>query len=84
MLIPQFSLRWLLGLTTVAAVICAIVAWGMTGHRWALAVSFGLASLVVLAAVHGLMFAIIWAVSLASSRSFQVGQSPFKSDGSNS
>lgn len=79
MLIPQFSLRWLLGATTLVAVLCAIVAWGLTGQRWAIAVSIGLASLVLLMAVYALFFTAIWGLSLLLSRRTQPGQSPFQS-----
>lgn len=68
MLIPQFSLRWLLAVTTVAAVVFSIVALGVRGHHWAVAVSVGLLALVILMGIYGVMFAVVWAFSVATSR----------------
>jgi hypothetical protein len=78
MLIPQFSLRWLLGTTTLVALVCAMVAWGLAGHRWALAASIGLGALVVLMLVYALVFAAVWGLSLVVSRGAKPGQSPFQ------
>jgi len=78
MLIPQFSLRWLLGATTLTAIVCAMVAWGLAGHRWAQAVSIGLGALVLLMLVYGLLFTVIWGLSLAVWRRAKSGQSPFQ------
>lgn len=67
MLIPQFSLRWLLGLTAVCAVVFSILGLAVRGSRWAGAVSVGIGSLVVLMVVYGLVFALVWVFSVASS-----------------
>jgi len=67
MLIPQFSLRWLLGLTAVCAVVFSIVGLAVQGSRWAAAVSIGIGSLVVLVMVYGLVFALVWVFSVATS-----------------
>lgn len=68
MLIPQFSLRWLLAVTTVAAVVFSIVALGVRGHYWAAAVSVALLALAILLGIYGLMFAAVWAFSVATAR----------------
>jgi hypothetical protein len=62
MLIPQFSIRWLLGVTAVCAVIFSIVALGVGGTLWAAAVALGLASLVVLMAIYAGLFALTWGI----------------------
>ncbi|MBN1908159.1 MAG: hypothetical protein JW818_00335 [Pirellulales bacterium] len=62
-LIPQYSLRWLLAMTAVCAGMFAVLAWGLRGHAWALGVSIGLGALLVLFAVFGFMFGLIWMVS---------------------
>jgi len=79
MLIPQFSLRWLLGASTAVVVVCALVAWGMTGQLWALAISLGLAALAILMLVYASLFAVIWALAAVFSRRASRGQSPFQS-----
>ena len=81
-LVPQFSLRWLLAVTTVCGVVFSIVALGLRGHTWAAGVSIGILSLVVLALVYALVFAIAWLFSLVTSLvgrgPSRAGRSPFK------
>ena len=84
MLIPQFSLRWLLGLTTVCAVVFSIVGLAVRGSEWAAAVSIGIGSLVVLILVYGLVFVAVWifSVVVTSVRRRRGGAtgSPFQSE----
>jgi len=63
-LIPQYSILWLLAITTVCAVILSIVALGLRGHTWAAGVSIGILSVVILAFVYALVFAVAWLFSL--------------------
>jgi len=63
MLIPQYSIRWLLAVTAVCAGIFSILALGVRGSRWAAGVSVALGSLVILMAVYVLWFALVWAVA---------------------
>jgi hypothetical protein len=63
MLIPQYTIRWLLGLTTVCAVICSIFALALRGSSAAAAVSIAILALVVVALVHIALFALVWAFS---------------------
>ena len=64
MLIPQYSLRWLLGATTVCAVICSIFAIAMRGSLLAAAVSMAIVALVAAVTFYVLFFALVWIVSL--------------------
>ena len=81
-LIPQYSVRWLLAITTVCGVIFSIVALGLRGHTWATGVSIGILSLVVLAFVYALVFAVAWLfsliVSLVGRGPRGPGRSPFR------
>ena len=81
MLIPQFSIRWLLALTAVCAVIFSILGLAVGGSPWAAGVSIAIGSAVVLLLVHAVTFAIVWLFSLLSFRSRRQtagpGQSPF-------
>ena len=63
MLIPQYTIRWLLGLTTVCAVIFSIFALALRGSSAAAAVSIAIAALVVVALVHIALFALVWVFS---------------------
>ena len=82
-LIPQYSIRWLLAATAVVAVAFSIVGAGYRGHFWATGVSVGMLALVILLAVCGALFALVWVVSVVTPPSWDSGlagkQSPFKS-----
>jgi hypothetical protein len=78
MLIPQFSIRWLLGLTVVCAVIFSIVGLAVRGSRWAMGMSIGIGSLVLLMAVYAGMFFLVWVASQYTRRRGRgSGRSPF-------
>jgi heme/copper-type cytochrome/quinol oxidase subunit 2 len=77
MLIPQYSLRWLLAATTIAAVVFSVVAMGVHGSHWALAASAGILALVILAVVHVMLFTLIWSISAARQHR-QSGGTPFR------
>lgn len=80
MLIPQYTIRWLLGLMTVCAGIFSILALGVRGVVWAAAVSIALGSLIVLMLLYALLFAVLWAVAAAVPRlaAPRAGRSPFR------
>lgn len=80
MLVPQFSIRWLLVVTMIAAVIFSIIALGMRGHHWATAVSAGLLALTISVGFYGLLFFVAWVFSEIATRCMQPrGDSPFLS-----
>jgi hypothetical protein len=84
MLIPQFSIRWLLGVTALAAVVFSIVAAGLRGHLWAVGVSVGIFAAIAALVVYALLFAAVWAVSLLPIASRERGVprgSPFAAAG---
>jgi hypothetical protein len=60
MLIPQFSLRWLLTVTGMLAVVFLIFAQAAQGHGWAVGVSLAVCMLVAVMLVHGLLFFLVW------------------------
>ena len=60
MLIPQFSLRWLLAVVTVCSVAFLILSFGARGQVWAIGASIGLLSLVIVILVHGFTFFLVW------------------------
>jgi hypothetical protein len=79
--IPQFTIRWMLGLMTVWAVIFSIVALAMRGHLWAVGISVALGTLVLFMIIAAAMFAVVWVFTgFGSSRSRNVpdGESPFR------
>lgn len=78
MLIPQYSLRRLLGIMTVCAVMLSVVGLGIRGSAWASALTVAMVALVVLAAVHAFLFAAVWSFAEATSRFVRgPAQSPF-------
>jgi hypothetical protein len=80
MLIPQFSIRWLLGVTAVCAVIFSIFASALQGAGWALGISAAVLALVTAMLVYAAMFALLWLFSLlvpSLRRPRRGGRSPF-------
>ena len=81
-LIPQYSIRWMLSVTALAAVVFSFVALGIRGNSWALAVAVAVAGLVILMAAYALAFGAVWVFSLISSsagrKKDRSGRSPFR------
>jgi len=68
MLVPQFSIRWMLAVTALCAVAFSLVALAMRGHRWALAISVGVGSLGLMMAVYAAAFGLVWLYAVATDR----------------
>ncbi len=68
MLIPQFSLRWLLSLVTGCSLAFLVVSFAVRGHIWAVGASIGLLSLVVVALLHGFTFFLVWLFATLTTR----------------
>lgn len=64
MLIPQFSLRWMLGLTVVCALIFWIVRSGLTGNPLAGLIAMAIAAALIAMLVYAVAFAALWPISL--------------------
>ncbi|HEV3341296.1 MAG TPA: hypothetical protein VG125_13090 [Pirellulales bacterium] len=79
MLLPQFSLRSILAVTAVCGIVSLVGAAALRGAPWGAAVIISIAALAAILAVHGLMFFVVWLLSLVTpgGRSVVVGQSPF-------
>jgi len=81
MLIPQFTIRWLLVLTLICAGVFSIFRAAVLGSPWATGVSIGIVSAGILLLVYAATFAGVWLVSLVSGgrrrRGSKSGQSPF-------
>lgn len=78
-LIPQYSIRWLLAVTAGCAVVFSVLGLAARGDRWAMGVSIGVGSLVVLMGVYAMMFGVVWVFSLWADRKRRraVGGCPF-------
>ncbi|HWB09880.1 MAG TPA: hypothetical protein VG826_11665 [Pirellulales bacterium] len=76
---PQFSLRSILAVTAVCGIVSLVGAAALRGAPWAGAVITSIAALAAILAVHGLMFFVVWLLSLVTpgGRAAAVGQSPF-------
>jgi asparagine N-glycosylation enzyme membrane subunit Stt3 len=64
MLIPRFSIRWVLAFTAVCAVLFLFARAAWQGQHWSGAIVLGIAFLAVTLLVHAALFAAIWAISL--------------------
>ena len=79
--IPQFTIRWLLGLMTVCGVVFSIVALAMRGHFWALGISVALGTLVLFMLIAACLFLIVWLFTgfgASRNRTPDAGKSPFR------
>lgn len=56
MLIPRFTIRWLLVLMTVSGFFFLLVGFGVRGHSWALAISLAIFSVVFAFACYFVFF----------------------------
>jgi hypothetical protein len=75
-LIPQFSVRWILALTTVMAVVSLVFTQALAGHAWAVGIAILLATLVMAFVVYAAAFAgvSLFADLLDALRARRVGQ----------
>ena len=71
MIIPRYSLRWLLALLTVCGVLSLVLSYAFQGHAWAIGMILGLGSLVVVIALHAVAFSVAW---LLTQRAVESGE----------
>lgn len=80
MLIPRFTIRWLLLLTTICAVVFFIVGFAVRGESWAIAISTSVVSLAFAFFLYGLFFVAAFILATLfgiAKRSQPVGGTPF-------
>ncbi len=83
MLVPQFTIRWLLALTAVLACVFSIVGLAVRGRGWAQGLSAGFVALVAGMVVYAALFALVWLAGeiLGRLRKPPPGGSPFAREG---
>ena len=64
MLIPRFSIRFLMGLTTLLAAACLVASHALRGEPWAI----GLFAVLVMLAIQFMTFGIVFGFAFAISR----------------
>jgi len=79
MIIPRFTLGWLLLLMAFVGVVCLIVAQAVRGQTWAMSVSLAAAGVVVCFAFYAVLFgvAFLLACALGMRRKPDPGGTPF-------
>ena len=83
MLIPRFSIRWVLAFTAVCAFFSFIVARGIGGQHWAIAITAAMALVVSCFLLFAATFILAYGLARAT-RSLQTKEgpkTPFASDG---
>ena len=75
MLIPRYSIRWVLGGTLVAGVFLVVVRLASQGSGWAFGVTTAFVALAVFLAVYAWLFFLIWLIA-ALFRSIRRGRAP--------
>lgn len=82
MVIPRFTLLWLLILVTACAVLSLILSFAHRGHAWALGLLAGLASLAAVLLLHAAAFSLAWIYTqlgyVLRGPAVMRGDSPFK------
>ena len=66
MIIPRFSLRWLLALVTVCGGVSLILSYAFQGSAWAIGLLVGLGSLLLVLLLHASAFSIAWLLTQLS------------------
>jgi len=80
MLIPRYSLRWLLGLTTFSALVSLILSYAVRGNAWAIGMASGLWSILMIGLFYVAAFLAAWLVAqfvTATRGGSKRGESPF-------
>src|SRR4051812_17656421 len=79
MLIPRYSIRLLLGLTTVSAGVSLVLSYAVRGHAWAIGVTAGLWTFVAVAVLFIAAFLCAWLIDrfAAATPARRGGKSPF-------
>lgn len=83
MLIPRYTIRWLLGLMTFSAGVSLVLSYAVRGHAWALAMTSMLWLAVVLAVLFVTAFLVAWLIDQLSTDGShrRKGGSPFAPPG---
>ena len=80
MIIPRFSLRWLLALVTACAGLSLVLSYAIRGEPWAIGIAVGMGTLLSIFVLGAFMFCIDWLISqvLFSGKRWRYqGESPF-------
>lgn len=76
MLIPRYSIRMILLVTSMAAAIALLAGFAVKGHFWAAAIVAGFLFLLAAFFMYGLTFAIVWGLSQLIFKRDRVPKSP--------
>ncbi len=80
MLAPRFSIRTLLVLVAVGAIVSLIAGMAVRGQMWAWGVTIGAASLILTLLVHAAWFGVVWLFSQLPAARREGGRAPAASE----
>jgi hypothetical protein len=63
MLLPRFSLRWLLAATTLCGIVAFVLAQAVRGDAWGIAVAVACGALLMTALVFASVFIVAWSIA---------------------
>lgn len=66
-MLPQYSIRLMLGITALAAVVFSVAGLAVRGQGWAIGITLGVVGCAVALVTYGIFFAILWGFSLIAS-----------------
>jgi amino acid transporter len=81
MLIPRYSIRWMLGIMTLCGLFFLVVSLGVRGHVWAAAIAIAVAALVLAILVQAVFFVVAYWAAVVAEKLFpkRPQRSPFAS-----
>jgi hypothetical protein len=66
MLIPQFTLRWVLAVMAGLSLVFLAMSLAVRGHGWAVGLSVVFVAVAVIMALHALVFGLTWLVAVVT------------------
>jgi len=66
-LLPQYSIRLMLGITASVAGVFSVVGLAVRGHGWAIGLSLGVAGISIALVTYAAFFGLLWVFSVVSS-----------------
>jgi hypothetical protein len=68
MLLPQFSLRWILAATAGFALVFLVISYAFRESAWAVGVTMAFVALSIVVCVHAVAFGVVWILSQITRR----------------
>ena len=78
MVLPQFSIKTLIGITAGVAVMALIASWGGQGTAWAIGATIAVIMVVFTLLIHASLFGLMWLLAPIVDKSAKAARSTVK------